>query len=158
MIDNLTICPKCGSNACYHTQINTPNPDNPIINSYWCYGCGFTSNDLLVKDSEYYNAQTELFPELYKDLIHEDKDGKCWIPSSINVPEKGMVFINGNNSNNWKWAGVKAVPILEKEKHKFPIPKKPGEFYEWRMDMGTLQHFEPQDYMDALSYIGVLPE
>jgi hypothetical protein len=158
MIDNLTVCSKCGSNACYHTQINTPNPDYPSLNSYWCYGCGFISNDLLTKDSEYYTAQTELFPELYKDLIYEDESGKCWIPSNVNIPDKGMVFINGTSIYDWKWAGVKAVKISEEEKHKFPIPKKPGEFYEWRMDMSTLKSFDSQDYMDALSYIEIIPE
>ena len=69
-----------------------------------------------------------------------------------------MVFLDGNKKDNWRWAGVKAVEITETEKSKYPIPGKEGEFYEHRMDMETIKHFEERDYMDALSYIGVLPD
>jgi hypothetical protein len=54
------------------------------------------------------------------------------------------------------WAAVKAVPVTEEEKHKFPIPKQPGKFYEYRMDMETLQHFDERDFIEALDYIGLL--
>jgi len=158
MLDNLVICDKCGSNACYHTQVTTADSNNPVINSYWCYGCGFTSNDLLVEGSEYYAMQTELFPELYKDLIQKDLKDKCWIPSNINLPEKGMVFIDGTGIDNWQWAGVKAIEINEEEKAKYPIPNKKGEFYKWRMDMTTLKYFGQEGYMDALEYIGLFSE
>ena len=30
-------------------------------------------------------------------------------------------------------------------------------YYEWRMDMTTLENFSERDFMEALSYIGVLP-
>ncbi len=79
-------------------------------------------------------------------------------PQTNNEPKKGMVFANGTGVDNWKWAAVKAVAVTEEEKYKFPIPKQPGKFYEYRMDMETLQHFEERDFMDALSYIGILPE
>ena len=38
------------------------------------------------------------------------------------------------------------------------FPNKEGKYYEWRMDMETLTNFEERDYMEALSYIGLLPE
>ena len=41
---------------------------------------------------------------------------------------------------------------------KYPIKNKPGHFYEYRMDMNTIQSYEMKDFMEALSYIGVLPE
>jgi len=68
-----------------------------------------------------------------------------------------MVFANGVEASNWKWAAVKATPVTEEEKEKYPIPKQPGKFYEYRMDMTSIQHFEERDFMDALSYIGLLP-
>jgi hypothetical protein len=80
------------------------------------------------------------------------------MPSAINLPTQGMIFANGNNAENWKWSAVKAVPVSEEEKTKYPIPGKKGEYYEFRMDMSTITHFEEKDYMEALSYIGVLPE
>ena len=69
-----------------------------------------------------------------------------------------MVFADGTDKRNWKWAAVKAVKVKEEEKLKYPIPKKKGQYYEYRMDMTTMKQFEERDFMDALSYIGVLPE
>jgi hypothetical protein len=43
----------------------------------------------------------------------------------------------------------------EDEKTKFAAK---GKNYDWKMDMSTLQHFHENDYMEALTYIGVLPE
>jgi hypothetical protein len=67
-----------------------------------------------------------------------------------------MVFANGADAKEWKWAAVQAVSVNEEEKHKFPIPKQPGKFYEWRMDMSTLQHFDEREFIDALEYIGLI--
>jgi hypothetical protein len=80
------------------------------------------------------------------------------MPTTINVPQQGMVFYNGTSKENAKWAGVKAVEVTEEEKAKYPIKNKPGEFYKWRMDMTTMKSFEMKDFMEALSYIGVIPE
>jgi hypothetical protein len=80
------------------------------------------------------------------------------MPSTTNVPEKGMIFANGASKDNWGWAAVKAVPVTEEEKTKYPIPGKEGQYYEWRMDMTTLYMFPERDYIEALVYIGVLPE
>ena len=67
-------------------------------------------------------------------------------------------FANGSNTSNWKWTAVKAVEVSEEDKEKYPIPGKPGEFYKKRMDMENGKSFEERDYMEALSYIGVLPK
>ena len=150
--DNLTICDHCGSDACYK------QPVTEDINLYFCYGCGFQSNSAMIEGSDFYNEQLEVLPELYKDLISIDNDGKVWIPSAINSPTQGMIFVNGTSIGNWKWSAVKAVPVSEEEIEKYPIPSKPGEYYEWRMDMSTMKSFEEKDFMDALSYIGILPE
>jgi hypothetical protein len=149
--DKLSICPKCGSDACYVTEVNQD------INNYFCYGCGFQSNTLMRDGELIMEEQMEILPELYKDLKHEDENGQVWFPSTINLPERGMVFANGANSKNWKWAAVKSVKVQEEEKEKYPIPGKKDKFYENRMDMTTMKMFEERDFMEALSYIGVLP-
>ena len=152
MNDNLITCPHCDSDACYVTE------NSPTIKTYSCFGCGFTTNSLMKEGEEFYNQQIEVLPDLYKDSIFEDKDGLKWMPTTINLPQNGMVFYNGTNKENAKWAGVKAVKVEETEKEKYPIKGKPGEFYEWRMDMTTMKSFEMKEFMEALSYIGVLPE
>lgn len=151
-MDNLIICDHCGSDACYVDEVNQD------IKTYFCYGCGFQTNSLMKEGEDFYNEQIGVLPELYKDLMSVDKQGKIWMPSAINIPEQGMVFANGANTTSWGWSAVKAVPVKEEDKTKYPIPHKPGHFYEYRMDMSTMKNFSPSDYMDALSYIGVLPE
>ena len=148
-MDDLKICDRCGSDACYVQEVN-----NEITN-YQCYGCGFVTNTLLKKGTKFFEEQMELLPNLYKELMGEDDDGKIWMPSTINMPQMGMIFANGKNAENWNWAGVLAVPVKEEEKEKYPIPNKEGEFYEWRMDMSTMKEFPESDYIEALDYIGI---
>jgi hypothetical protein len=107
---------------------------------------------------EFYEQQIAILPELYKDLLYKDEEDKFWMPSTVNIPTQGMVFANGASAFKWNWAAVKAVKVSEEEKTKYPIPGKEGQYYEWRMDMSTLQEFPEHEYMEALSYIGVLPE
>ena len=150
--DKLTTCPRCGSDACYEQKIDDK------ISTHFCYGCGFQNNSLMKEGEEFMEEQMEILPELYKDLIFEDEKGRNWLPSTINLPKQGMVFANGSTSKNWKWAAVKAIEVKEEEKEKYPIPGKKKKYYEHRMDMETMKLFEERDFMDALSYIGVLPK
>ena len=150
MKDNLIICKHCSSDVCYVVENSTS------IKTYSCFGCGFTTNSLMKEGEEFYAQQVEVLPELYKDVMFKDGEEKYWFPTTINVPQQGMVFYNGTSKENAKWAAVKAVPVLEEEKEKYK--NKKGEFYSHRMDMTTMQGFEMKDFMEALSYIDILPE
>ena len=151
-MDNLINCSRCGSDACYVEEVNQD------IKTYFCYGCGFQTNSLMKEGESFYEEQVGVLPELYKDLMVEDSENKIWMPSAVNLPQQGMIFANGPSSRDWAWAAVKAVKVAEEDKEKYPIPNKKGEFYEYRMDMSTLKNFPERDFIDALSYIGVLPE
>ena len=148
-MDNLTTCERCGSDACYVQEVNQD------VKLYFCYGCGFQANTAMKRDSEFLQQQMETLPELYKELMGEDENGNIWMPSVINLPDKGMVFADGPNGFQWQWAAVKATLMSEEEKIKF---KEKGKEYDFKMDMTTLKHFPEREFMDALSYIGVLPE
>ncbi len=151
-MDNLINCTRCNSDACYLNEVTQD------IKTYFCYGCGYQANSIMKEGEEFYEQQIAMLPELYKDLLNKDDDGMIWMPSTINLPQQGMVFANGPSKEDWGWAAVKAVPVTKEEKEKYPLPGKKGEYYEWRMDMTTLQMFPEHDFMEALSYIGVLPE
>jgi len=148
-MDNLTTCNRCGSDACYVQEVNEQ------VKLHFCYGCGFQANSVMTRDSEFLQQQMETLPELYKELMGEVENGLIWMPSVVNIPDKGMVFADGANSQNWRWAAVKATLMSEEEKTKF---KEKGKEYDYKMDMTTLTHFSERDFIDALSYIGVLPE
>ena len=152
MLDKIITCPKSGGDLCYVIAVT------PEIKNYSSLSCGYWTNSLMTEGSDFYKEQMETLPELYKALAWKDPETELvWLPQTINQPQQGMVFANGTNADEWKWAAVKAIPVTEEEKEKYPIPKQPGKFYEFRMDMETLQHFEERDFMDALSYIGLLP-
>ena len=61
-MDNLIICTRCGSDACYVQEVNES------IKNYQCYGCGFQTNSLMMKNERYFEEQLELLPNLYKEL------------------------------------------------------------------------------------------
>ena len=149
--DELKECTRCGSDACYRQEISKD------ISIELCYGCGFQSNSLMREGEEIMEDQLSMLPELYKDLRYEDKTGQVWFPSTVNLPKQGRVFANGSTTSNWKWAAVKAIEVTEEEKLKYPIPGKKDQYYKHRMDMTTMKQFEERDFIDALSYIGVLP-
>ena len=150
-MDKIIMCPKSGGDLCYETQVT------PEITNWMSLSCGYWTNSLMKQDSEFYNEQMSALPELYKDLAWKDEStGLIWLPQTINEPKQGMIFANGTNTKEWKWSAVKAVPVAEEEKHKFPIPKQPGKFYEYRMDMTTIQHFDEREFIDALEYIGLI--
>ena len=110
-------------------------------------GCGFTTSTLMVKDGEVVNNAIETSPELYKDLMFEDTDKRVWLPATITLPGKGMVFIDGTDKNDWQWAAVKAIPLQEGD-------KKVAEDQTHKMDMKNVKHFKQKDFMDALENIG----
>jgi hypothetical protein len=145
-MDNLTTCPRCGSDACYTQEVNDK------IKNYMCYGCGFITNSLMKQGEEFFEEQMAVLPDLYKELMGEDESGLIWMPNTVNIPNKGMVFADGQNATNWRWAAVLAVPMPEEEKEKFA---EKGKDYEFKMDMTTMKHFDERDFMEALDYIGV---
>lgn len=126
------ICRICNSNAC--SEISEGESQ-----MWLCFGCGFTANNQ--------NIEPEVLPELYKDLKKTDSDGYNWYPITVNLPQKGMVFIDGKNILDWKWSAVKASKINYKEISKFPK----GQTH--KMDMSKKKEFGERDFIEALDFI-----
>ena len=141
-MENMTICPRCGGNACYEQEIEGG------VKTYFDFGCGFTTSTLMKKGSKLVEDTLASSPELYKDLMFVDENDFVWFPSTITVPEKGMVFIDGTSKENWGWAAAKAILITEEEKDKYPKGQQ------YKMDMKNIQRFAEKDFMDALDVIG----
>lgn len=133
-----------GSNACYEQRFEHEGQE---IKTWLCFGSGFTTSTLMTKGSPTVTTALETSPELYKDLMYEDKKGRVWLPATITLPEKGMVFIDGTNKKDWKWAAAKAIPLQEGD-------KKITENQTHKMDMKNVEYFEQKDFMDALETIG----
>lgn len=136
-----------GSNACYES---TFEQDGKEITTWLCFGSGFTTSTLMTKGSDVVAAALETSPELYKDLMHEAKDGKVWIPATITLPGKGMVFIDGSSKKDWKWAAVKSIDLTNEEIDSGRYPKGQSQ----KMDMANATKFSQKGFMDALEVIG----
>lgn len=143
-MDKLVECKKCSGNACYEQVI-----DN-VITTWLCMGCGFTTSTQLQEGSDLHKSTLETSPELYRDLSVVDDTGKVWVPSTITLPGKGMVFIDGTNIQDWKWSAVKALLITEEDRKLKNYP----EGQDYRMDMANAQKFNHKQFMDALEVIG----
>jgi hypothetical protein len=143
-MDNLTVCSRCGSDACYVDQVSKD------IKNYMCYGCGFITNSLMKEGSEFLTEQKDSLPELYRALLTQDEEGKIWMPNTINQPEKGMVFAYGPSKDNWRWAAVKAVKRTKED-----LKKNPKNKSQYKMDMTNIVYFEEKDFMEALDHIGI---
>jgi hypothetical protein len=135
--EEIVDCPRTGGDLCYKTQLN------PELSTYLSLSCGFWTNTLMKEGEEFYEQQMQDLPELYKDLAWTDsKTDLVWIPNTINNQEQGMVFAYGPNKDSWGWGAAKAIQ----------------EDGKWKMDLANMQIFAERDYIDALSFIGVLPE
>jgi len=148
-MDNLTKCPCCGSDAC------SISPLAPAIDAHLCWTCGFNTHTGMIDGSEFEKTTYESTAEIIKDLkqVHE---GLAWYPKVINLHEKGMVFPEWNKRiKDWYWSAVKAVPVTEEEKEKYPDPHNPGEFYKFRMDMKNIKRYDKMCFMDAAEKIGL---
>jgi hypothetical protein len=125
MKEQLIDCPRCGGNACHEVF-------NDVLTIWSCFGCGFTSNSTLTEDK--LEVTESVMPQLYKDLKFKDENGLHWYPSTVILEDKSMIFADGKNKDEWKWAAVQS---------------KDG-----KADMITVKHFEEKDFMEALDYIG----
>jgi len=148
MDTNLIECPCCGSNACSKTI----SGDNEV---YLCWTCGMTTTNELIDGSDFEKENYDQTAELIKDLkqVHNNL---AWYPKVINLQENGMVFPEWNKRvKDWYWAAVKAVPITEEEKEKYPDPNNPGEFYKFKMDIKNIKRYDKMCFMDAAEQIGM---
>lgn len=141
--DQMGTCPKCKCDGCYISPINETNFN------YFCWGCGFSTNDLMIEGEFDFVGYEETLPELYKDVKYVDEQKRVWYPISINIPDKGTVFLNGKNAEDIQWAAIKVVELTEEEKQQ---PKYKNLTY--KSDAKSLKNFE-KDFIEALDYIGM---
>lgn len=144
MKDQLIECKRCGGNACYEQHINE------TTTTWLCMGCGFTTSTMMLEGSKLVHDLMETSPELYKDLLYKDENNRIWAPSTITLPGKGMVFLDGRNKDEWQWAAVKAIEITEEDRKlkQYPTDQK------YKMDMPNAKYFGQREFMDALEVIG----
>lgn len=126
------------------------------ITSYLDYKTGYTSNSLLLVDSDYVTEAEKNQPKLVTELrVVDQLRNLIWYPSVINIPLKGMVFpINKNDSDDWHWEVLPIRDVAEDEKETYPLPDKPGEYFKTIVDVKGKKNFSKTDFISALKEIG----
>lgn len=142
MNDKLVICAYCGSDACYEHEAEK-------IKVWNCMGCGFTSNELLIEGSQLVIETEEVMPELYKDIKFIDANKQVWYPTVLNISDKGTVFANGTDKDNWGWAGIKVIETTDEEKTKLK-----GATH--KSDPKTLKMFGKDQFDEACHYVDLI--
>jgi hypothetical protein len=148
-MEKLVDCKRCSGNACYE-QVLTPDDINEIVTTWMCMGCGFTTSTLMKENGKLHTELLDTAPELYKDLLYVDDTKNVWAPSTITIPKKGMVFIDGTTKDNWNWTAVRAIKLTQEEIKSGQYP----EGNEYKMDMTNKKVFSKSDFMDAMENIG----
>ena len=173
--DKLVNSPICDSNACYESEFQTA--DGPI-KTWLCMTSGYTSNTTMTLDSETLKQTLELTADLIKDLRQDHVppgggEKLAWFPTAITMPDKGMIFPEPKKMGNieidtktgektvledtmdWCWAVVKAIPIPEEDRERYPDPTNPGTFYKNKMDMKNIKRYNKLEFMDAAEELGM---
>ena len=143
MTDNLVKCHCCGAEMCYeyhHSQYI----------QWMCFNCGYGSTSHMVKDSDFIKNSKESLPELIKDLEIIDEEGFVWYPSTVNVPEKGMLFPNGGSIDAWGWTVAPLISIKEEERSRFPKNQT------HRVYLNHMEHFPKEKFVEAVTKLNSL--
>lgn len=141
-MESLVNCLRCGGNACLHDISENK------IEGWLCFGCGFATSTEMKEGTEVALNIGEVLPELYKDLLYIDSEGKIWYPSTITLPNKGIVFLDGSSIEDWTWTAALSIPIPDEDKHRFSNEQTT------KIDYTQKKVFHKKDFMDALEYIG----
>jgi hypothetical protein len=78
-----------------------------------------------------------------------DEESRVWYPISINVPDKGTVFLNGKSADQTEWSAIKVIELTEEERQQ---PKYKD--LQFKSDAKSLKSFG-NDFIEAMDYIGM---
>ena len=143
-------CPHCGGSNCFIEEYED-------VESHLCMDCGYTTTSLNIEGSVQMVDWESALPELVKVIKWVDPQTKLiWLPSTLNVPQKGIVFPDGITAQDWKWRSAPVVSVSKEEQKKYPIPGKPGEFYKTKIDFSKSQLFDQSEFQNACKHIGLI--
>lgn len=138
-------CPHCESNLCYHQDMGNG------VEAMTCLSCGFTTTNQMLEGSEVEKAVSARYPRLYKDLRYRDIHGFVWYPAVVTVPEKGMVYIDGSDSENWEWVATPVRRLTRKERRSGMYKNQ-----EFIALPNQTKRFGKNGYMQALAALGLI--
>jgi len=126
--------------------------DDPAtgLTSKLCMQSGYTTNEAMISGSAQHQHFLATTPKLLHDLSTIDENGLVWFPITI-YTEHGIFFPDGTDVDNWIWRIAPIVNVLDEEKEQYPVPNKPGEFYERRLAIDKSIWYDSQEFDQAFA-------
>ena len=140
-------CPVCKSKAqCFDEYVVEDN-----FHSYLCFKCGFTSNSKFKYASDELLSSLEASPQLIIELQIADWERDIvWIPSVLNMGEKGIIFPEGTYED-WSWKYAKVVDISEEDREKYNGEEK-------RLDVESANIYGQHEFLKACKDMGIVKD
>lgn len=134
-------CPIC--NATDSIYIEKNENVTPIEETRFCTNCGYQTNSNFKIDSKEIELLESGNPKLINELKFADSSlNQFWYPIILNMQGQFLVFPDGTSKDAWKWAFANFIPIEIFDRVNYPIEGRDGEFYEYRLDVDHIQHFD----------------
>ncbi len=140
-------CPVCKSKAqCFDEYVEEDN-----FHSYLCFKCGYTSNSKFKYGSDELLSSLEASPKLIIELQIADWERDIvWIPSVLNMGEKGIIFPEGTYED-WSWKYAKVVDIPEEDREKYNGEEK-------RLDVESANIYGQREFLKACKDMGIVED
>ena len=118
--------------------------------SYLCMESGYTTTELLEKDSDYLEKhEAQLTEFMVEKRFVDEEEGLVWYPTFMQMPGC-MLYPEGSREEGLKWKVAKVIAVDEKEKLQYPIPGKEGEYFTSRLDVDNANIYDTMDFKLAL--------
>ena len=117
--------------------------------SYLCFNCGYMSDTRYEVDSVNIIENLKRSPKLVQDLQFKDsKRNIVWFPAVINMGEKGLIFPEGTNEDDYVWKYAQVVEVPEEEREKY-------DNYDRRLDIENAESFGKHGFLQACKTMGI---
>jgi len=112
------------------------------MKSYICMESGYVTNDHLKIGSDLIPVHESSLSQLMRDVKYNDEvRGLVWYPAYMQV-EHIVLYCSGTSKDDLKWEVSEVVAVSEEEQEKYPIPGKPGEYFQYRIAVEAAKQFE----------------
>ena len=117
--------------------------------SYLCFNCGYMSDTRYEVDSVNLIENLKRSPRLVQDLQFKDsKRNIVWFPAVINMGERGLIFPEGTNGDDYVWKYAQVVEVPEEEREKY-------DNYDRRLDIENAESFGKNGFLQACKTMGI---
>ena len=148
------VCPICGSYRCFEASTEPKTEE-----SYLCIQCGYMSHSKYLENSDILTQQLDKSADIIGKCKKMDKErGIVWLPSVLNMGERGIIYPEGKDEKDWYWKYAKTKQLAEDEQKDYPVPNQEGKFYQSILDVKNAKTYDKLDFISACKDMGIVQE